>query len=638
MKAESLENSLLKKIPKGLQWKTILLFSSFLTFANSSEVNAEQLKRNFNFERALHNRDPKGMGREASEVFEMKQFLQRTMTTSKGQGLGAFYFPQGYIKCKNFNFNQNKNSELIKEIFEIPNPYIMGVCRDNDYEMFSYKLDERGKVNRVIMSLVGVPEYQKQRLVEIFNKKEKVKNNPNEFWEDSEAIYRLNEAKIFEETQKRLAEQYAKERNLGLQEKVISNTLEKDFYVEGGEKWNNKTVRKISFNAWGRTNPHESNHKQTYILIHGWNANPKVFSSNNSKNNYVNLAETIRQKDKNAQIILLDWSDITNTGRIDVKPRKESTWIISVRDMVANVLVKWDIKPENTSIIGHSLGALLGSETVKVFGDIKQFIALDPAEDGLFNYEIDNKGNKFNGFNKRGRCFVSNTSIAGSEELIHTCKEKYIMALGSIIDRVSPHSWTRATFNEMIKNPFIDHKLSLKDDTVKVRHDRLKSLDLDGIIYSEWKEPSKIKYLKRRINYSNSKMEYALYGNTKLNKIECVESSNCKAYGGEDADMFSTSIFSKGNLKIEDFNENEGDVIKIKKRYLVKNSLRLDRIYQNGDYIVIPTEYANFDLQSKPHIWIKGVNLKEVGDWIKIALEDKNKRPDKKRKNSIIIE
>ena len=638
MKAESLENSLLKKIPKGLQWKTILLFSSFLTFANSSEVNAEQLKRNFNFERALHNRDPKGMGREASEVFEMKQFLQRTMTTSKGQGLGAFYFPQGYIKCKNFNFNQNKNSELIKEIFEIPNPYIMGVCRDNDYEMFSYKLDERGKVNRVIMSLVGVPEYQKQRLVEIFNKKEKVKNNPNEFWEDSEAIYRLNEAKIFEETQKRLAEQYAKERNLDLQEKVISNTLEKDFYVEGGKRMGDKKVFKFSFHVYNG-NPEKSNGNKTYLLIHGIHSNPNSWARN--------MAGEIKKQNPNSQIIALNWSEIVRDINDLAQPDKMSTWINSTSVIINKVLQEWGINKNNTEFMGHSLGSILSAKLSQGLNKVQQITALDPAHIFLqtfgASYKMNNGGvfpeyfKNFKYMAQNTRCFTGKNSYYGSEKLTKTCRKAYLIDFYGELDNSQEHSQVVQVYQDIIRERGFGKENYL-------------ALGNNNDIFSKYNGYSGVIDMKRengrqKINYLKVKNgnDYVFYGTRGNDDFNCTE-TKCNFYGYLGNDKFKvngTKDHLPRTIKIEDFSQsNEKDTIIISKIFF--NNIIKESIKKDGEYIIIPVIYNKYSqLMSGTHnreIWIKGVSLREVRDWILIALEDKNKRPDKKRKNSIIIE
>jgi len=135
----------------------------------------------------------------------------------------------------------------------------------------------------------------------------------------------------------------------------------------------------------------------------------------------------LKKYNKNVQIIIIDWRDIVSNDRDGgLSPDISSTWINSVAETTVKALVNWRINPKNTTIIGHSLGTLLGEEISKKLGGTKA-IMLDPPTSLFLNYKIDTEGNRFKSFSGDERCIVGARSFAGSESLAEDCREKYLI-------------------------------------------------------------------------------------------------------------------------------------------------------------------------------------------------------------------
>jgi pimeloyl-ACP methyl ester carboxylesterase len=126
--------------------------------------------------------------------------------------------------------------------------------------------------------------------------------------------------------------------------------------------------------------------KETILVIHGWNNNDEV--------------DTVRELAKEAseypdsQVLSLDWSSVAQAGLDDgIVPYKTAGWIFSVAKWTHDRLVQLGIDSQELSIVGHSLGTYIGTEIGKLFGKVKNFVALDPAfpADGLIGYDIDNQ-------------------------------------------------------------------------------------------------------------------------------------------------------------------------------------------------------------------------------------------------------
>lgn len=141
----------------------------------------------------------------------------------------------------------------------------------------------------------------------------------------------------------------------------------------------------VNFNIWGNGSINRSGRintdAPTYVIVHGWNN-----TGGNAGNNYkpadwmANQAQTLRQRESNANIILVDWEDgarnplyLPSVGRT-----------VDVGNQLAAYLRNSGVDHNYTSIIGHSLGAHIagfaGSAYRQSTGrSISQIVGLDPA-------------------------------------------------------------------------------------------------------------------------------------------------------------------------------------------------------------------------------------------------------------------
>ncbi|MFB2933881.1 hypothetical protein ACE1B6_01245 [Aerosakkonemataceae cyanobacterium BLCC-F154] len=141
----------------------------------------------------------------------------------------------------------------------------------------------------------------------------------------------------------------------------------------------------VNFNVWGENSIDLSRqidpNAQTYVIVHGWNN-----TGGNAANNYqptawmTDHAQTLRQRESNANIILVDWEDGARSRWYF--PSANNTQ--NVGNQLAAYLRDISVNPEYTSVIGYSLGAhvtgFTGSAYRQLTGrSISQIIGLDAA-------------------------------------------------------------------------------------------------------------------------------------------------------------------------------------------------------------------------------------------------------------------
>jgi pimeloyl-ACP methyl ester carboxylesterase len=121
----------------------------------------------------------------------------------------------------------------------------------------------------------------------------------------------------------------------------------------------------------------ESN-RETVIIIHGW-------ENSDQSPSIENLAKEASKS--NSQVVALDWSSIA-TAKLDQPPLLDiagfvpfetAKWITPVAGWLEERLDKLGINANQISLIGHSLGAYVSSETARLLGKAKNLVALDPA-------------------------------------------------------------------------------------------------------------------------------------------------------------------------------------------------------------------------------------------------------------------
>lgn len=141
----------------------------------------------------------------------------------------------------------------------------------------------------------------------------------------------------------------------------------------------------VSFNIWGNGSINPSGRintdAPTYVITHGWRN-----TGGNAGNGYkpgdwlASQAQAIRQRESNANIILLDWEK--DAGNLLYFPSADKTR--DVGNQLATYLRNSGVDPNNTTLIGHSLGAQIsgfaGSAYRQFTGKaINQIVGLDPA-------------------------------------------------------------------------------------------------------------------------------------------------------------------------------------------------------------------------------------------------------------------
>ena len=118
--------------------------------------------------------------------------------------------------------------------------------------------------------------------------------------------------------------------------------------------------------------------QKTYFLIHGYQSSPDTFKTNGD------LASSLKSIDHKANIIYVDWSSVT-TGLSGSLPYVNVVGQIpTVANALSNTFKTLNIDPNNTEIIGHSLGAHVAGGAGYVYSQttsnkIYQVIGLDAA-------------------------------------------------------------------------------------------------------------------------------------------------------------------------------------------------------------------------------------------------------------------
>lgn len=141
----------------------------------------------------------------------------------------------------------------------------------------------------------------------------------------------------------------------------------------------------VSFNIWGNGAINRSGRinadAPTYTIIHGYQS-----TAGNAGNNYtpadwvVNIAQTIRQRESNANIILVDWE----AGASSLYYPTAAANTRDVGNQLATYLRNSGVDATDVNMIGHSLGAHVGGFAGSAYRastgrSIGQIVGLDPA-------------------------------------------------------------------------------------------------------------------------------------------------------------------------------------------------------------------------------------------------------------------
>jgi pimeloyl-ACP methyl ester carboxylesterase len=141
----------------------------------------------------------------------------------------------------------------------------------------------------------------------------------------------------------------------------------------------------VTFNVWGNTAIDRTRtidrEAPTYVIIHGYQS-----TGGNSSNGFkpadwmANIANTIRQRESNANIILVDWEKGASSWWYPTAAGNTS----DVGNQLGSYLRTIGVDPNLTTLIGHSLGAHIAgfagtnyrNATGRLLG---QIVGLDPA-------------------------------------------------------------------------------------------------------------------------------------------------------------------------------------------------------------------------------------------------------------------
>ncbi|MBE9003777.1 hypothetical protein IQ259_01710 [Fortiea sp. LEGE XX443] len=141
----------------------------------------------------------------------------------------------------------------------------------------------------------------------------------------------------------------------------------------------------VKFNIWGNTAINLSGRinssEPTYAIIHGYQSTAGNAGNNFTPADWVaNIAQTVRQRESNANIVLVDWE----AGASSLFYPTAAGNTRDVGNQLATYLRNNGVDPIYTNLIGHSLGAHVAGFAGAAYRgatgrSIAQIVGLDPA-------------------------------------------------------------------------------------------------------------------------------------------------------------------------------------------------------------------------------------------------------------------
>lgn len=190
--------------------------------------------------------------------------------------------------------------------------------------------------------------------------------------------------------------------------------------------------------------------KETFVVIHGWNNNDQTENINKLAREAAEFGN---------QVIALDWSSISQAGLdpwsnfLDFSaffrnggPINTAQWVTPVANSTINIFRNLGINADQLDMVGHSLGAYIASEIGRMYGQVKNIVALDPAW-GAFGYDLDinTPGTQapvsFDSVAQYSLAFVvgdDDRGVAGDNNLAATAHDSFIIRSWSGRDTVNP--------------------------------------------------------------------------------------------------------------------------------------------------------------------------------------------------------
>jgi pimeloyl-ACP methyl ester carboxylesterase len=359
--------------------------------------------------------------------------------------------------------------------------------------------------------------------------------------------------------------------------------------VSGGQLWDNKNTRSYNFQVISN-NPQVDKYsyptgKDVTILIHGWNNDSNSWACGNTAGGDLNIAQKIYNQNQSNNIILcLDWREIANSGNSSNwwnssswinagQPDREASWVKYVAESTKTQLNKWGMSDTQAktkvSIMGHSLGAILGGQIGKEFGGVKELTAMDPAGragDTFYNIGNNTTFTSFQGSATDTRAFAVESTLADHRTLATTANQKFSIEANGTTSFLDKHAeGLKAVRDLYFNNTSFTESLQAFDPTIKVNNK-----DFNAHIV---KKNSTLQYMARnttspnliQLDGTNQGDEYL--GAYRYN-IENNSSINSDMYGGNGNDTFwGQDLDSSAYSFVKDFGgqSNESDKISLQK-------------------------------------------------------------------------
>jgi pimeloyl-ACP methyl ester carboxylesterase len=413
----------------------------------------------------------------------------------------------------------------------------------------------------------------------------------------------------------------------------VCNNLNTNQTITGGQIWGGKVARTYNFQVVSNNQNDKykyDGNKQVTILIHGWNNTSNSWACGGS-----NFAQKIyNQNQSNTIILCLEWSDIAagrdwynwlnTTNWLDSsQPDREASWVKYVAESTKAQLNKWGMSDTQAktkvSIMGHSLGAILGGQLGKEFGGVASLTAMDPAGRVADAYYDIGKGTTFNTFNGSAtstKAFVTEGTLADHRPLAQTANESYSIEAADTPNPLDKHSQGQFVVNELYFNNPNTFTEVLQSFSQKLS---VASKEFTAHIN---KQNNTLQFLARRVNANTIKLNGSTTDNTLTPyypRFDSFDSQTYQMQGGNGNDIFENYSFLNTGYQtnILDF-KDAGDRVSLKKQKNLTSDWNygatlLEQINISGT--LIPSKYG-ITKDAQQDVVVEGGRVSEVSQTV----------------------
>nr|RNJ65271.1 MAG: alpha/beta fold hydrolase [Leptolyngbya sp. IPPAS B-1204] len=211
------------------------------------------------------------------------------------------------------------------------------------------------------------------------------------------------------------------------------------------------------YDASGKTDEGIDPNKETIVVTHGWNGDDDSAS----------IRELAKEASKSgAQVLAIDWSSLAKS--FELRPDIAAGRITPVAEWAQERLVKLGIKPEKTTLIGHSFGSYVSAEIGRKFvesgaGKVKNLVALDPA----VRFDLDERTGRrdlpkpFRDVASNSLAFIASNGaqglggIPGNNDQAATAHNSFVVRFPLGASLTGPHSRVVDTFTDALHQGFL---------------------------------------------------------------------------------------------------------------------------------------------------------------------------------------